>query len=434
MPSDPTRPGGPRYTRAQRRLLTAVAGLIVAALAGGAYALTYDVLRELALAGGVASRWAPLYPAMADTLTAMAILSLVITRNARWWTRLLRWVLLLVLVAGGAALSVQHSVWGPSSLPEDGVRAGVAVAPHAMLVIAVWLWLTMFKQIRVARPGAEEMPPAEAQRGHVKVLEPAAPEPPALPGAPDPGPGREPSLAFLDDPEPLIPFPEPDLRQAAHEPDTGETVAHETPEHETFEQETSEHETSEHGPAPHEQPAVEEAAGSTAYEPEPAVEERLGDEADETATDESAPQEHTAYEEFVVEETSPPEPTPAPALDALPEPRPAVEPPTEPPTERPVPAAPRLLPTDVELVRSRGRDGAADERPLASTTRPDMVMPGSYAADDDDHDTPLADRAEDPDAGERPGGRHRGESDEPVQDWNPPPSSSFRSGPTPPVD
>ncbi|TDC43124.1 DUF2637 domain-containing protein, partial [Actinomadura sp. KC345] len=204
MPSDPTRPGGPRYTRAQRRMLTAVAGLIVAALAAGAYALTYDVLRELALAGGVDSRWAPLYPAMADTLGAMTILSLVITRNARWWTRLLRWTLLLVLVAGGAALSVQHSVWGLSSLPEDGVRAGVAVAPHVMLVIAVWLWLTMFKQIRVARPGAEEIPPAETQRGHVKVLEPAAPGPPALEAPPDPGPARESSLAILDDPEPLI--------------------------------------------------------------------------------------------------------------------------------------------------------------------------------------------------------------------------------------
>ncbi len=74
--------------------------------------LTYDVLRELALVGRVSRRWAPLYPAMADTLVALTILSLVVTRNARWWTRLLRWTLLLVLVAGGAAASVQHSVWG----------------------------------------------------------------------------------------------------------------------------------------------------------------------------------------------------------------------------------------------------------------------------------------------------------------------------------
>ncbi|TDD64530.1 DUF2637 domain-containing protein, partial [Actinomadura darangshiensis] len=167
MASDPARPS---YTRAQRRLLTALAGLVVAALAGGAFALTYDIVRELAVAGRVSRRWAPLYPAMADTLTAMTILSLVVTRNSRWWTRLLRWTLLIVLVAGGAAISVQHSVRGFADLPDDALRAGVAVAPHIMLVIAVWLWLTMFKQIRVARPAAEAAP-LETQRGHVKVLE-----------------------------------------------------------------------------------------------------------------------------------------------------------------------------------------------------------------------------------------------------------------------
>ncbi|WP_217920176.1 DUF2637 domain-containing protein [Actinomadura sp. BRA 177] len=219
MPSDPTRPS---FTRAQRRLLTALAGLVVAALAAGAYVLTYDVLRELALAGRVSRRWAPLYPAMADTLVALTILSLVVTRNARWWTRLLRWTLLLVLVAGGAAASVQHSVWGYDSLPDDAVRAGVAVAPHVMLVIAVWLWLTMFKQIRVARPAAEEAAPVETQRGHVKVLEPAAPplalEPPA-----DAEPLAGPEVA---DEEPLIPFPE---EPPAEPQPVGHAIPMETP-------------------------------------------------------------------------------------------------------------------------------------------------------------------------------------------------------------
>ncbi|TDC74966.1 DUF2637 domain-containing protein, partial [Actinomadura sp. 7K507] len=290
MPSDPTRPGGPRYTPAQRRLLTAVAGLIVAALAAGAYALTYDVIRELALAGGVGSRWAPLYPAMADTLTAMTLLALVITRNARWWTRLLRWALLLLLLAGGAALSVQHSVWGLSSLPGDAVRAGVAVAPHVMLVIAVWLWLTMFKQIRVARPGAEEPETAETQRGHVKVLEPAAPEPLALAAPPDPEHTSESPLAFLDDREPLIPFPEPTPHEPdAHEPDTHETTDHEPPHH------------------------------------EPPAQERLARESTgfEAVMDEFALEEPAAYEGFVVEESLSSEP--APPLDALPEPRPPLD-------------------------------------------------------------------------------------------------------------
>lgn len=427
MPSDPTRPGGPRYSRAQRRLLTAVAGLIVAALAGGAYALTYDVLRELALAGGAGRRWAPLYPAMADTLTAMAILSLVITRNARWWTRLLRWALLLLLVAGGAALSVQHAVWGFSSLPDDGVRAGVAVAPHVMLVIAVWLWLTMFKQIRVARPAAEEIAPAETQRGHVKVLEPAAPEPLALaaPSEPEEPEPRSP-LAFLDDPdpdaepEPLIPFaPDPTAQEmavASAEPAADEPTAHEPapPEHE---------------PLPHEPAAFEAAAFETTT-----GETTTGESAitEESATGESVPREPAAYEGFVIEQSLSSEPAPpldalpepAPPLDALPEPRPPLD-----ALPEPAVTPPALLPTDVELVRSRDRDESGD-RPVASTTRPDIVMPAAYGTEEDDHDATPSDRAEDPDAGEHPGGEDR----EPVKDWNPPPSGSFRSGPTPPAD
>ncbi|WP_433229462.1 DUF2637 domain-containing protein [Actinomadura formosensis] len=352
MPSDPTRPS---YTRAQRRLLTALAGLVVAALAGGAYVLTYDALRELALTGGVSRRWAPLYPAMADTLVAMTILSLAVTRNARWWTRLLRWTLLLVLVAGGAAISVQRSVRGLSSMPDDPVRVGVAVAPHVMLVIAIWLWLTMFKQIRVARPAAAEAAPAETQRGHVKVLERAAPplalEPPAEP----------------EDPEDLIPFPfdpnGPDTQVGgAHRPATQETAEHEAGE-EADEQDTVEHEPAARAAS---RPGPGGYGGSLSSEP-------------------------------------------APPLDTLPEPRP------------PLDSAPALLPTDVELVRSRDRDDA-EQRPVASTTRPDIVMPVPPGGDEDLHDAPPADRAEDPDAG-----------DPTAEDWNPPPSGNFRSGPMPPA-
>ncbi|WP_207936814.1 hypothetical protein, partial [Actinomadura sp. KC216] len=65
----------------------------------------------------------------------------------------------------------------------------------------------------------------------------------------------------------------------------------------------------------------------------------------------------------------------------------------------------------------------AEDRPVASTTRPDIVMPGSPGAGADSGARPP-DRAEDPDAEDGPAS----------QDVNPPPSSNFRSGPTPPVD
>ncbi|MFA1551373.1 DUF2637 domain-containing protein [Actinomadura chokoriensis] len=384
MPSDRTRPS---YTRVQRRLLTALAGLVVAALAGAAYVLTYDVLRELALAGRVSRRWAPLYPAMADTLVAMTILSLVVTRGARWWTRLLRWALLLVLVAGGAAASVQHSVRGYATLPDDAVRAGVAAAPHVMLLIAIWLWLTMFKQIRVARPAAEADAPPETQRGHVKVLEPAAP-PLALEGP------AEPHVPFApEEGEELIPFlPDPATEQepSGHEPHAGQVSAPEPVPQQAVEY------------APNESAPVEDERADS----EPTMFEGRGFEGRGLGGRgfEGRGFEGAGYGGSLSSEPAPP------PLDALPEPR------------QPLDPAPVLLPTDIELIRSRDREDV-EQHAVASTTRPDIVLPASTGEDDDLHDTPPADRPEDPDAGDDRDG-----------DWNPPPSGNFRSGPTPPAD
>jgi hypothetical protein len=52
-------------------------------------------------------------------------------------------------------------------------------------------------------------------------------------------------------------------------------------------------------------------------------------------------------------------------------------------------------------------------------------MPGRRPSEEDEHDDPPTDRAEDPDA----------DAPEPADDddWNPPPSSNFRSGPVPPA-
>jgi hypothetical protein len=130
--------------------MTAAAGLGVAALAGLAFALSYDDLRLLALAGGAARRYAPLYPAIADTLVVVTIVSLVVARHTRWWVRAVRWLLLFVLLAGGAAAGTQRAVKGYDPLWDTWLSAGVAVAPWLLLLIAVWLWLAMFKQVKVA--------------------------------------------------------------------------------------------------------------------------------------------------------------------------------------------------------------------------------------------------------------------------------------------
>ncbi|WP_018657429.1 DUF2637 domain-containing protein [Actinomadura flavalba] len=313
------------------RAFTVAAALAVVVLAAAAFTVTYEPLRLLARAGGVDARWAPAYPVIADTLLAVAILAVMVARRTRWWTRLWRWALLLALLAGGAALSVQHAVWGYASLPDDAVRAGVAVAPHVALVVVVLLWLTLVKQRRrvpeplVTAPPQDAEPVEEAPREDDRAETVAADEP-AEPPVVEPVADDEPRPA-VEEPPVLPDFP-------AAPVDDWEPVTT-------------------RGPAP----TVVQAAAR----------EREEELAAHPSPDEAPP-------------LPEPEPTDEPPLPVL-EPR-------EPEHERP----PASLPTDVELVRSRPAD--ADEAPQASTTRDDLPLWG----------------------------------------WNPPPSGSLRSGPTPPSE
>ncbi|MFI0450726.1 DUF2637 domain-containing protein [Actinomadura sp. 6N118] len=329
MPSD-------RSTTALRRLLTVSAGLVVVVLLGGAFVLTYDVLRELAVAGKASKRWAPVYPVMVDALVVMTILSLVVSRQARWWSRWIRWVLLLVLLSGAAAIGVQHSLWGYESLPDEPVKAGIAVAPHAMLIISVWLWLTMFKQVRTSTasgPTASPEQPDHPERPeHFEhpVNEPAVPETThAVP---------ETTHAVPD----LIPFPET-------------------------------------APAPQPQPHPEREPEPT-YETEP--DERVPE--PQSRPQPQPPRFHTP--------THIPEPDPEPVTrpDAHDE---------DLQETSPRPPVPALLATDVELVRTRPRDEPSSAN-LAKTTRPDIVVPPALDAAEDEAEFPVMDRAEDPDAGD----------------------------------
>ncbi|MGH3392072.1 MAG: DUF2637 domain-containing protein, partial [Actinomadura sp.] len=210
--SDPT--VTPRHTTTQRRLLTVFAGIGVTALTGVAFVLSYDDLRALALAGRAATRYAPAYPIMFDALIVVTILSLLVARNARWWSRWTRWLLLLILLNGAAAASVQRAVRGYDSLPDQALVAGVAAAPHVMLVIAVWLWLAMFRQARsaLARRGAPRLGPvakvAEELPGHAAYedgdLVPGMREAPAPVAHREPEPVRPTESVAFEDTEPSV--------------------------------------------------------------------------------------------------------------------------------------------------------------------------------------------------------------------------------------
>lgn len=174
--ADPERAG--RFTRTQRLLLGLAAGLGVATLAGISFVLSYDDLRALAMEGRAAERWAPAYPVMVDALVVVTILSLVVARHARWWNRWPRWILLLLLLAGSAAASVQRALKGFGPLPDEPLKAGVAVAPYVLLALATLLWLAMFRQMQAAhaaRPSRRQRR-AAARQGNAGQEEERLPE------------------------------------------------------------------------------------------------------------------------------------------------------------------------------------------------------------------------------------------------------------------
>ncbi len=191
-----------QYSKAQRRLLTALGGLGATALTAAAFVLSYDDLRLLALRGGAVRHRAFLYPGMIDGLVVVIILSILTARRSGWASRALRWLLLLALVAGAGTAGVQRAVNGYNAIPRDWASGGVAAAPWAIVLIAVWLWVAMIKQMLGLRTRRER--PAQAivdqaiipgladqvadetmplRRGPIRALEPvrtsgeSAPEP-----------------------------------------------------------------------------------------------------------------------------------------------------------------------------------------------------------------------------------------------------------------
>jgi Protein of unknown function (DUF2637) len=427
-----------QYSKTQRRLLTTLGGLGVAALAAGAFVLSYDDLRLLALRGGAARHWAFLYPGMLDGLVVVIILAILTARRSGWFSRTLRWLLLVLLVGGAGAAGVQRAVKGYAVLPDTPVDVGVAVAPWAILMIAVWLWVAMIKQVlglraqRSSRSGrreaaavdgaAEPVPatlldhsivpglgPADTRRlplaSSVRELEPVReparpmagePLPPPAPSEPEPNPW---DAARVDTPQPWE-------RERYDEPETtGTAVTAGTARPEPSDPVPASWLA---GPGPSGEDDTRYNEPSQSREPHQPHEE---------------PREETASTASSLAEPVPPPLADSPMTDQT----------AEPAENQPSPrlVARTSLPTDVRLV--------GGPKPSLSDTHPDGIrlpdtdpdgiplVPTSRDLRDagDEEDDGYADeRAEDPDAGDGSG--------VPWETTETPPSSTFRSGPTPP--
>jgi Protein of unknown function (DUF2637) len=449
-----------QYSTTQRRLLTTLGGLGVAALAAGTFVLSYDDLRLLALRGGAARHWAFLYPAMVDGLVVVIILAILTARRSGWFSRSLRWLLLLVLIAGAGAAGVQRAVKGFAVLPDTPVNVGVAVAPWAILIIAVWLWVGMIKQMLSLRarrsrsrskeaisPGAavEAVPATVVDQSivpgldadtrqlplpaSVRELEPVRePVRETVPSAPEPNPW---DAARIDTPEPWGDESESwggEHLQVA-EPEQAEAEA-EAPELTEVPQAAAYAEPNEPVPASWLDPDEDDTQPLRTKAARPASDDEPADDATDRHEPLLAPTVSRLREPRDEEpEPVPDEPAPDPLAEApMHDEEPVEDPPTHPLVAR------TFLPTDVRLV------GGPKPQPSLSDTQPDgiklpdtqpdgipLVRKATDVADEDD-DTLADERAEDPDAGEDASGPHW----EDVEST--PPSSKFRSSPTPPRD
>jgi hypothetical protein len=441
-----------QYSKAQRRFLSTLGGLGVLALAAGTFVLSYDDLRLLALRGGAARRWAYLYPGMLDGLVVVIILAIFTARRSGWFARSVRWLLLVILIVGAGAASVQRAVKGYAALPDTWVNVGVAVAPWTILIIAVWLWISMIKQMLGLR--------RRRRRGSGDALEPGVPAGPV-----EPVPATVVDKAIIPGFEPAEtrPLPRPasirELEPVREHVPAGEAESNpwdaallKTPEP-WEEARPSGSRDDEYGPAEPSDPVP--PSWGVAGEPSPSGDAHTGPREPVPASWAPEPETPDVRD---APDASEPEPLlrPAPRHDGLhPETADApaegpIEPDHEPQAEAPMndkpaePAeeepSPRLvarttLPTDVRLV------GGPQRRPALTDTQPDGIkLPDTNpdgipivgtAAEEEDDDGYADERAEDPDAGEDTtgAGRWPGEDTEST-----PPFGQFRSSPTPPRD
>jgi Protein of unknown function (DUF2637) len=425
-----------QYSKAQRRFLSTLGGLGVVALAAATFVLSYDDLRLLALRGGAARRWAYLYPGMLDGLVVVIILAIFTARRSGWFARSVRWLLLVVLIVGAGAASVQRAVKGYAALPDTWVNVGVAVAPWTILIIAVWLWISMIKQMRRHRGRragdalesggptgpVEPVPATVVDKAIIPGFESVETKPlPRPTSIRELEPVREPVPAGEAESNPwdaaLLKTPEPWESAAPSGSRDGEYTPVEPSD-----------------PVP---PSWGGAAGSAPSDHTGSRDPVPASRAPESETPDAGEPEPllppASRHDGLHPETAddPIEPDPEPLAEA-----PMNDKPAEPAEDEPSPrlVARTSLPTDVRLV------GGPRRQPALTDTQPDGIklpdtnpdgIPIVGTAEEEDDDGYADERAEDPDAGEDSTSADGwpGDDTEPT-----PPFGTFRSSPTPPRD
>jgi Protein of unknown function (DUF2637) len=222
---------GPRWPGLLTNLAVVV---VVVALAGATFVLSYAGVHEIALAAGVPETLARLYPAIFDAVLVVACTAALTLRDATLWARLYAWLSIIVLVAVIGTADVIHATG--VRLPHRQTAGTVAALPWALVMLGFSLWLTMLRHARAQQAAsggvAPEIRPVEAVR---RTPQPAPPAPeelrshvpvPQLANGEPPGDGQRPGgEAAQAEPEAPVCAAETEAREEAKAPFTWEAHA-----------------------------------------------------------------------------------------------------------------------------------------------------------------------------------------------------------------
>ena len=164
--------------RTSGRLLAHVAVVIgVLVVTAAAFALSYNAVRDIALAAGVTPSLARLYPAILDAVFAVACAAALTLRDARWWARGYAWLSVLVTGALIGAAGAYHAMG--LQMPQKVAAGTVAALPVALVLLGFSLWLSMLRHTRGGHTAAAPGPraPTELGAGPAPGIEAGQPAP-----------------------------------------------------------------------------------------------------------------------------------------------------------------------------------------------------------------------------------------------------------------
>ena len=157
--------------------------IVVAAVAAGAFVLSYAGVHAIALQSGVPVSLARYYPAVFDAVLVIACAAAPL-RDAGWWTRFYTWFVILLVIGLLGAMDAVHAM--NVALPRREAAGVVAVLPWLLLLLAFSLWLAVLQHYR--RQPVQEAPSAPS----TQLALPAPPLAELPPLAHEPSPGSLP--------------------------------------------------------------------------------------------------------------------------------------------------------------------------------------------------------------------------------------------------